>query len=383
MDVFLNFILLHERDTYPDWCFDGPLTVKTYNNYSYTHFPEIKEGYLNYILIEPREALKSFIRQVEKFSNHADYLKKNNIKVILASLADPPNQPIYNELVLELKKYNLFDYFIIVSSNMNLRGESNLYCFNYFIEDSLLYKNSFFTKNDLGYLSEEIDVNELDVFRNKKFLSFNKTIDKQHRYSLFHDYLTNDFSDSYFSFLQLEGLHCTPYQKNLLDLNEYQKNIPVEIDTNGNFDFSTHNTFKKDLFLDSCIHLVTETSFHDNELFISEKVFKPIVNYQPFIVLGPAYYLKELKKFGFKTFSDLWDESYDEIQNPSDRYFKISDLILDLNKKSIQELNEIYKKTKDIVIYNRNLFYTLELNDLKNFLNLLGDKKRWETKKIY
>lgn len=383
MGSFLNFILLHKQDEYPDWCFQGPLTDKAYNNFSYTHFPEIRAGYVNYILIEPREALKAFINEIPNFSNYIQYLKDNNVKIVLASLADPPNQPVYNDLVSELKKYKLFDYFIIVSSSVNLKGESNLHCFNYFIEDSLLYKNSFFTENELGYLSEEIAIDELNKFRNKKFLSFNKTIDKQHRYSLFHDYLTNDFSDSYFSFLQLEGLHCLPYQKKLLDTEEYIKNIPVELDTNGNFNFSTHNTYKKSLFLDSCIHLVTETSFHDNELFISEKIFKPIINYQPFIVLGPFNYLKELKKYGFKTFSDFWDESYDDIKDSKHRYLEISKLILDLNSKSINELNDIYQKTKDILIYNKNLFYSLELNDLKNFLNLLGDTKLWETKKIY
>ena len=58
---------------------------------------------------------------------------------------------------------------------------------------------------------------------------------------------------------------------------------------------------------------------------------------------------------GFKTFSDFWDESYDEIENGKDRYFAIEKLILELNSKSIDELNEIYQKTKNICIYNREV----------------------------
>ena len=44
------------------------------------------------------------------------------------------------------------------------------------------------------------------------------------------------------------------------------------------------------------LNIVTETTFENNELFISEKIVKPLVGFQPFIVLGPQYYLRELKE---------------------------------------------------------------------------------------
>jgi hypothetical protein len=42
-----------------------------------------------------------------------------------------------------------------------------------------------------------------------------------------------------------------------------------------------------------------------------------------------------------------------------------------LNSKSIEEFNELYQKTKDIVIFNQNYLNNLELNDLDTFLKKL------------
>jgi hypothetical protein len=373
MGSVLNFITLFNEKNYPEWCFAGPAIQKIYSEYSHTLYPTLKNGYKNYLIIEPSSGLNGLTKFIETNNSieFFDFCKKNDINILIACISDPPTEDNYNLLVKKLKELQIYNLCKFITSNLNINN-TETFSFHFFIEQYFKNKNIIFNKKtDLGYFSEEIKVDELNIFRNKKFLSFNKTIEKQHRYSLFHDYLTNDFSDSYFSFLELENNFCKPYQSNLYEFDFYLKKIPIELDTNGSFNFRTHNTFKKDLFLDSCIHLVTETSFHHNELFISEKIMKPILNYQPFIVLGPAYYLKELKKFGFKTFSDLWDESYDEIQNPSDRYFKLSELILHLNKKSIDELNKLYQELKEICIFNRNHFYSLNIDSFDEYLNNL------------
>jgi hypothetical protein len=136
------------------------------------------------------------------------------------------------------------------------------------------------------------------------------------------------------------------------------------MDTNNKNSFSASGTFKKELFLNSCINIVTETSFINKELFISEKVLKPILMYQPFIVLSSYKYLNQLKKYGYKTFSDFWDESYDDIEDSKLRLKVVLELIRELNSKSIEELNELYQKTKDICIYNRRLHDSMELDSL-------------------
>ena len=378
MGSVLNFVLPNSLN-YGKWCFEGPMTQKVMDEYSYSNYPNLKENYSNYILIEPTEALNGLVKKIDvivrKEKNLKNFIKENNLKIIIVSLADPPTLDIYLELKEKLKYHGIFENCIVVTSNISLQ-DKGLYSFHFFIEQIINSKHSVFgIDTDLGYRSEEITIDELNNFKNKKFLSFNRTVDKPHRFSLLHDYLKNDFSDSYFSFLRLEGTHCSPYQQNKLSIAKYLEKIPIQIDTNNFFDFTVNNTMRKDLFLDSCINLVTETSYNRNELFISEKILKPILNYQPFIVFGPVYYLKELNKLGFKTFSEFWDESYDNIVDGKLRYLTISQIVLKLNKLSINEMNELYQQTKKICIYNKNHLYNLKLNSIDLFLKNLPNEE--------
>ena len=231
----------------------------------------------------------------------------------------------------DINSYGLKDKVYYVDTCVNHSEDYNTFCYHHFLEGPGIHMKrwgdfKFFEENELGYKSEDITLEELDIFRNKKFLSFNRTVDKDNRMSLFHTYLENDFSDSYFSFLNKSDGSVPFFTKTeKLSIDEYKSKLPIELDTKNSgvnlLNFKTSNTFKKDLFLNSCINIVTETSFECNGLFISEKILKPIVCYQPFIVLGPQNYLKELRRLGYQTFSDFWDESYDEIENGKDRYF--------------------------------------------------------------
>lgn len=57
--------------------------------------------------------------------------------------------------------------------------------------------------------------------------------------------------------------------------------------------------------------IVCETWTDSDRIFLSEKIFKPIMNFHPFIALGNPGTLAQLKNLGYKTFSPLIDESYD------------------------------------------------------------------------
>ncbi len=345
----------------------GPITNYVMNNHSYTLNLEKKEEYKNILLVEVSDGYKSLTRLLRENENILEFVKTDDVLILACSVADPCTRDELRKVYGKLKEFGILEKAFFIDSNKELDNEERMFAFHYFLEEAVNSKESFFgQKNDLGYVSEEIDKSEINEFRNKKFLSFQRNNDKPHRLSLLHDYLTNDFSDSYFSFLQKVVPYCTIYQgkENQLTSEEYNRNIPIELDTNGNIEgFRTNNTFKKDLFLNSIIHIVSETSCENNELFISEKVLKPILNFQPFILIGPHLYLNELRKLGFKTFGDFWDESYDEIKNPQDRYLKLREVILDLNKKTISELNLLYKNIKDICIYNNTKFNSMKIEN--------------------
>lgn len=368
MGSLLNFVFLSDTldKNGPDgFSICGPLFWYIINNnYSYTINGNLKEGFKNILMIEGNNSLDSFNYIPNDILN---FILQNDVKLLAVSLADPSNVFTYKTAKSNLEKL-LPNKFYILDSNSSLKGCLTV---DYFLEEANYPRqktSNFGIVNDLGYLSEEIEISELDTFREKKFLSFNRTTDKPHRASLLHEYLTNDYSDSYFSFInKLEYLGDIP---NVGDIRSkydfYNSKLPIELDTQftpNKTSFNISSTFKKELFLNSCINIVTETSFENNELFVSEKVLKPILMYQPFILVGPYHYLKHIKeKYGFKTFSDFWDESYDEIIDSHDRMKVIINLIKKLNKKTIEELNELYKKTKDICIYNRRLLDSMELD---------------------
>jgi pimeloyl-ACP methyl ester carboxylesterase len=67
---------------------------------------------------------------------------------------------------------------------------------------------------------------------------------------------------------------------------------------------------------------VAETVFNQ-KVHLTEKIFKPIVMLQPFIVFAGPGSLKYLQSYGFQTFSAIWDESYDEEVDSSTRLEKI------------------------------------------------------------
>jgi hypothetical protein len=73
--------------------------------------------------------------------------------------------------------------------------------------------------------------------------------------------------------------------------------------------------------------LVLETIFTENKKHLTEKVFKPIAGNKPFILAGGYQNLQYLRQYGFETFGNLWNESYDEIVDPTERIHAIVDLI--------------------------------------------------------
>jgi hypothetical protein len=111
----------------------------------------------------------------------------------------------------------------------------------------------------------------------------------------------------------------------------------------------------------SFLQLVCETTFNEGEekahpvIFLTEKTYKPIFYKQPFILFSEPHSLRYLKSMGYKTFSSIINEKYDEIEDSSLRMSLILTEIAKINKKSLEELTEIRKQINDIVEHNFNL----------------------------
>jgi hypothetical protein len=108
---------------------------------------------------------------------------------------------------------------------------------------------------------------------------------------------------------------------------------------------------------DAFWHVVTETVFYYDKLHLTEKIFKPIVSKQPFMLLAAPGNLTYLKNYGFKTFDSVLDESYDLIK---DNDLRIEAVVKQLQwycGLSEQEKIDVMQVIEPIVLHNFHHFY--------------------------
>lgn len=116
-------------------------------------------------------------------------------------------------------------------------------------------------------------------------------------------------------------------------------------------------------YLSIFVDIVAETFVLGNSFFPTEKTFRPILLKKPFIVMGAANHLSNLRAAGFKTFGDYWDEGYDAV-TPRDRYAKILQLVDFIGRKPVHELAAMYADMQTVLEHNYQLI--LEKNELND-----------------
>ena len=108
---------------------------------------------------------------------------------------------------------------------------------------------------------------------------------------------------------------------------------------------------------DSKYSIISETNDNNNEIFMTEKIWKPIIAQQIFVLHGNYLYLQKLREMGFKTFSKYFDESYDLEIDRSKRIEKITATCLQLQK---QNWKDLYLQTQALRQHNFDTFFNKE-----------------------
>lgn len=136
-----------------------------------------------------------------------------------------------------------------------------------------------------------------------------------------------------------------------------QVNLPIEF--SGESGSPMHSCWLSlfDQSADSLLYLVTETVATGQRLHLTEKTFKPICLQMPFVIVGTQGSLAYLRSYGFKTFGDLWDESYDEEPDTQIRIRKIAAILQSLNDMTVEQRQDIHARAVEIVEHNYNHFY--------------------------
>jgi hypothetical protein len=106
------------------------------------------------------------------------------------------------------------------------------------------------------------------------------------------------------------------------------------------------------------IELVAESYTRGKSFFPTEKTIRPISAAKPMVVYGPKNFMKRLRNIGFKNYSDIWDESYDQLEGVA-RWQAIRQVIDTIMTLYPEDRISILQAAQKIADYNRQHLATL------------------------
>ena len=250
------------------------------------------------------------------------------------------------------KKYNLLDleniYFPfcdeLIDELKNSKRKKKYVCYNgssrihrIFLIDDLVKKD--LIKHGMVSLNEKPTEEFLNMIENEQYSYLDKKVDRGN------------------NFLQTSPHSIT--------------NIKLGKNIDGS-DVDLWCTIDRPHLMNTYFNVITETTFFvdvpDDYLFITEKTYKSIIQH-PSLILGRPHTLRHLKEIGFKTFDNMFDESYDEEMDDLKRYNMVLGEIERLCKFSHEDLQIMYNDSIDIFLHNQKVM----LNETKNFSDIKGE----------
>lgn len=168
----------------------------------------------------------------------------------------------------------------------------------------------------------------------------------------------DDFQPSPFL---LERLNVT-----IDDFNNFKKKLPFFAD-GDTFHINNPTGHLSDLHFSTAFSIVNETlcvNQNETSLFYSEKILKPMFNFQPMIIWGQKGINKRLPLIGFKTYESYFDLSFDDEPDDILRYQKLlvsaSDVVSYLKSLTRDQQIEWRYKNSELLSYNRNRVFNDE-----------------------
>ena len=290
---------------------------------------------------------------VSAWSLKGFYLGAKNAGILFKNIILVLNDYNLEEKLTKFKeKYNIEDYPKVINYSFYLTASSNHF-----------YQN---------YKNINLQTKHTMAIKPYKFVCLNRRLDL-HRVVLLSEIL-NEIKDE--SLISFDKTLITNEVPNLFiqkpDIEIKFNNLPDKVIADRE-DIENTNGYQhenEDLFLQSYISIVTETSFYIDNDFISEKIWKPLYQFHPFIVVGRPHLLKYLREIGFKTFDWLIDETYDTIEDNDLRMSMIIAEIKKINKLSSYEIHTLIHKNFDILEYNHNLLNKMgnSIDDIQQFI---------------
>lgn len=322
--------------------------------------------------------LNFFDPEIDYISLMDDYSRARLIAgdfklLIYYSEGDNPDPEIYISLERMCKTHNIsMSQIRFVIANYKLKNRKP---FVYFPDDELYYRYLHLLENN--YVK---DINLKP--RDKKFTCLNRA-DKVWR-KIYASYLHQmDLHKlGYFSYTNYkyetshQGLNdldmwCDFDDTLEQDLLSFELQLPIRCDELDDHEHNNHKLINHDFYQNAYFNFVVETHFDSGTIFLTEKTFKPILNLQPFIILGNPGSLKLLKDLGYQTFEDVIRETYDEEIDHKDRLSSILKISYDLCNLSDKHHMKIQRIITSVLKHNQAHFLAPKVQRINELLNQL------------
>ena len=170
-------------------------------------------------------------------------------------------------------------------------------------------------------------------------------------------------------FNPIDGQHYYNHQFNnsAFKISNYQLENYFPVNT---ADSSSSADYCATDYINTRMEIVLETLFDDQRWHLTEKTLRPIACGQPFMIASSAGILKYLRRYGFKTFGEWIDESYDDITDPMERMHAIIAVMKNIAEMAESDKDLLFQKMKDTCDYNKKRFFSNE------FTNCIVDEFR-------
>ena len=157
------------------------------------------------------------------------------------------------------------------------------------------------------------------------------------------------------------------------DIDNFLKGAPYTCDSHTSDQHNDHSQIQLAHYTDAYCNIVLETHYDADQsggAFLTEKTFKPIKYGQPFVIVGAPGSLAALRKLGYRTFDHAIDNSYDLLENNTQRWQQTLRTIQQIQQ---QDMNAWFQRCVDDIKHNQQLFLASKYARLNSLLERLND----------
>ena len=298
---------------------------------------------------EMKKSNKSFILIIDKTeSNWYHYKIQEKIHELCEQTGVPENKIVYitNDVMCEV----VYDKWFTNQTKYKTK-------INFINHPCLLMQNK-------REANEDAQGNTTQLFKIEKYKDKSKLPTKKFMCLIGHRTEQRDFL---WDFLKDKSGHTSYLGRkialpNSVNLKSSEETL-IEL---GNSDPSTDRL--RNYYRDSYFSIVPEG---EGGAQFSEKLHKPLIHGHPFILFSynddigefATGMLSRLKEWGFETFPELFDESYDEISDVDERRNNFRRQILRLYNMETKELQKLCESVVEKCIHNQKTILSLEIPD--------------------